>query len=251
MTKSLDFHECLSHIDARSAALRTAIADAPDLGARVPACPDWALRDLVEHLGEVHRSWAAVVVAGPSDTPPSEAELAIGSPGDDLIAWSAESTGLLLAALRETGPDQGCWGWWGASEAPLTSGSVARHQVHEAAVHAYDAQEAAGRPAAVPEAVALDGVAEFLTVVLGAAGPWPHRPARIAVRADTGPQWTVDLTAAGAAVSNGAEGVPATTLHGPASDLLLALYRRTPLDRVRIEGDRALAEEVLAWPDMD
>ena len=83
-------------------------------------------------------------------------------PHGDLPEWSAESTRLLLAALGEAGPDAACWTWWPLSDAPQTAGAVARHQVQEAGVHAYDAQEAIGKPEPIPAAVAVDGVGEFL-----------------------------------------------------------------------------------------
>ena len=51
---------------------------------------------------------------------------------DPVLAWSAASTQLLLDALREAGPDRGCWTWWGPSESPQTSGAVTRHQLQEA-----------------------------------------------------------------------------------------------------------------------
>jgi uncharacterized protein (TIGR03083 family) len=125
------FPVLLRLIDERSVAFRAAIASAPHLDVRVPTCPEWTLFDLVEHLGEVHRSWAANVAAGPADGPAGTA--AEGAPAaprerEALLAWSAEATRRLLSALREAGPDRGCWTWWGASQSPQTSGAVARHQ---------------------------------------------------------------------------------------------------------------------------
>ncbi|MDI5970219.1 maleylpyruvate isomerase family mycothiol-dependent enzyme [Streptomyces sp. SL13] len=244
MRQNLAFTECLALVDERSATLRAAVAGAADLDVRVPTCPDWSLRDLVAHVGEVHRFWAAAVAAGPSAEPPADELVGDVAPRGELLAWSAESTAVLLTALRTAGPERGCWSWWGKSDAPLTAGAVARHQVQEAAVHAYDAQEAAGRPQPLPVAVALDGVPEFLTVSYGTAGPWPHEPARVAFHTTEGPHWSLDLTADQA-------GTPTTTVHAPASDLLLTLHRRAPLDRLHIEGDRTLIERLLAWPSLD
>src|ERR1017187_2840194 len=45
------------------------LLDGADLDARVPSCPDWALRDLVLHLGEVQRSWAGCLRARRADEP--------------------------------------------------------------------------------------------------------------------------------------------------------------------------------------
>ncbi|MFI7543324.1 maleylpyruvate isomerase family mycothiol-dependent enzyme [Actinoplanes sp. NPDC049599] len=248
MTSLLPFPELLDLIAERSAALRQAVT-AGDTAARVPGCPDWSLRDLVAHLGAVQRWWAHVVTAGPTDGRPPG--FTAGDPAGDLLTWSAESTAALIDALRVAGPDRDCWTWWGASEAPMTSGAVARHQVQEAAVHAWDAQETVGKPEPIPAAVAVDTIDEMLVVTLGSLGAWPHRPARIALSAVEGPTWLVDLTPTGARSGPAAGGEPLATLRGSASDLVLALYTRIPLDRVEVDGDRDAVEEFLAWTDTE
>jgi uncharacterized protein (TIGR03083 family) len=247
MTSLLPFPELLDLIAERSAALRHAVGEG-DVEARVPGCPDWSLRDLVAHLGAVQRWWAHVVTTGPADSAPPFDE---GDPTGDLLTWSAESTAMLIDALRVAGPDRDCWTWWGASEAPMTSGAVARHQVQEAAVHAWDAQETVGKPEPVPAAVAVDTIDEMLVVTLGSLGAWPHRPARIALSAVEGPTWLVDLTPSGARSDPAAGGEPLATLRGSASDLVLALYTRIPLDRIDVDGDREAVEEFLAWTDTE
>jgi uncharacterized protein (TIGR03083 family) len=243
----LPFPELLDLVAERSAALREAVT-AGDPGARVPGCPDWSLRDLVSHLGAVQRFWADVVAAGPADGPPPFVE---GEPGGDLLEWSAESTRLLIDALRVAGPDRDCWTWWGASEAPMTSSAVARHQVQEAAVHAWDAQESVGKPEPIPASVAVDTIDELLVVTLGSIGAWPHRPARIALSAVEGPTWLVDLTPSGAKAGPAAGGEPLATIRGSASDLVLAVYKRIPLERIDVDGDRQAVEEFLAWTDTE
>ncbi len=247
MTPLLPFPDLLDLIAERSAALREAVAPG-DTGARVPGCPDWSLRDLVAHLGGVQRWWAVVVAAGPADSAPDFAD---AGPTGDLLEWSTESTRLLIDALRTAGPDRDCWTWWGASEAPMTSGAVARHQVQEAAVHAWDAQETVGKPEPIPASVAVDTIDELLVVTLGSMGAWPHRPARIALSAVEGPTWVVDLTPTGAKADPAAGGEPLATLRGSASDLVLAVYKRIPLDRIEVDGDRAAVQEFLAWTDTE
>jgi uncharacterized protein (TIGR03083 family) len=249
---TLTFHDLLTLIEDRSAALRVAAAEvAPD--SLVPGCPDWSVRDLVAHLGEVQRTWAYIVAAGPGDEPPDEDQVPGAEPGEELLAWSAESTGMLVRALAAAGPDQGCWTWWAhaGGSAPATAGAVARHQVQEAAVHAFDAQEAAGHGEPLPVAVAADGVGEFLTVGLASLGPWPHEPGQVGLDATDAGTWVVDLDAEGAVtLPPGTAGVkPGAWLRGPASDLVLALYGRTA--EVDIEGDSELAEQLLEWPDND
>lgn len=249
MTETPSFPELLSLVDERSAALREAVAAAADLEAHVPGCPDWSLRDLVAHLGEVQRFWAVVVRAGAADGAPSREVIGDTSPHGDLLEWFTESTRLLLSALGAAGPDAPCWTWWPTSGAPQTVGAVARHQVEEAAVHAYDAQETIGKPEPIPAAAAVDGVAEFLQVTYGSEGAWPHRPARIVFSCIEGPSWTLDLTPDGAGVDPAPSGEPVARVHGSASDILLALFGRIPLDTLRVEGDPAVVEQLRAWGD--
>ncbi|MFF8373212.1 maleylpyruvate isomerase family mycothiol-dependent enzyme [Streptomyces lydicus] len=248
MTQTPAFEDLLALVQDRSDALRSSVAGSPDLDVRVPSCPDWSLRDLVEHLTQVHRFWAAAVFAGPSEKPPTVA------PADDTLSvdplpGSAAATQELIVALRAAGPAAGCWTWWSDSEVPMTTGAVARHQVREAAVHAFDAQLAAGTPLPIPAVVALDGIAEFLGVGHGTAGPWPHKPVRIGLHAAEGESWLVDLTASGSRIIDG-QHETAADLHGSGSNLLLTLHGRLPLDSLRSEGDRATLENFLRWPDL-
>jgi uncharacterized protein (TIGR03083 family) len=248
MTDTPPYAELLSLIDGRSSALREAVALAPDLGARVPGCPDWTLHDLVVHLGGVQRFWALVVAAPERSEPPPRADR---GPHGDLLEWSAESTRLLLAALGAAGPESPCWVWWPETAGPPTAGAVARHQVQEAAVHAHDAQDTVGKAAPIPGAVGVDGVAEFLAVALGSLGAWPHRPARIVFDAIDGPTHTVDLSPSGARLDPAAAGEPVATVRAPAGDLLLALYGRVPFDALRVEGDRGVLAELRQWSRAD
>lgn len=251
---TLSYQELLDLIEDRSAAFREAAArTAPET--RVPSCPDWSVRDLIAHLGEVQRFWSAVAAAGPAPVPPSDDDVDTEAPKTGLIEWSAASTGELVGSLRDAGEERGCWTWWTGGDAPANAGAVARHQVQEAAVHARDAQEAAGRAEPLPDPVALDGVDEFLTVLLGASGAWPHEPARVLLRAGDEASWLVELDERAVAMptDGGAAGSPAAdvTLTGSASDLVLVLYGRLPLETLTVGGDEELARRLLAWPPLD
>ncbi|WP_308195682.1 maleylpyruvate isomerase N-terminal domain-containing protein [Dactylosporangium sp. AC04546] len=93
--------------DPRLAASRTAVSPAPSLDAQVPTCPEWTLFDLVQHLGQGHRSRAAAARPTPARSAPE---------GEVLPAWSATARPHLLAALREAGPDRGYrTGWRGVT----------------------------------------------------------------------------------------------------------------------------------------
>lgn len=240
-------------IDDRAAAFRAAVEAAPGLDAQVPSCPDWTLLDLVEHLGGVHRFWAAAVLAGPADAGPDrDPDVAPREPAA-LLAWSAESTRLLLDALRETGPELGCWTWWGTSQAPQVTGRVARHQVQEATVHTYDAQLTAGTAEPLPTEAALDGVDEFLVTCCATTDPWPYEAAFLDFHATEGRSWRVALSTDGVRVdplgeAEAATGTePAVSIAGPADKLVLLLYGRIPMEELRLEGDRQIFELFRNW----
>nr|WP_202450918.1 maleylpyruvate isomerase N-terminal domain-containing protein [Streptomyces sp. SID4948] len=263
-------------IDERSAAFRAAVAAAPSLDVRVPTCPEWTLFDLVQHLGDGRRSWAATIAAGPAATAKSTVPGAPAAPRERaaLLAWLAQSTEQLLSALRESGPDRGCWTWWGRSQSPQTCGAVARHQLQEIAMHTYDAQITLDAPQPLPNEVALDGVEEFLLTVCATTSAWPYEPAAVDVHVDVpadvpvdghateGRSWQVSLSADGARITRLATpGTPPTavgaasdavgaSLRGTAGELVLALYGRRPVDTLKVDGDRRLLDLLWAWePD--
>ena len=258
MEKTLEYADVLRLIDERSAAFRAAVASAPSLDVPVPTCPEWTLFDLVRHLGEGHRKWAATVAAGPAAAPPAS-PVPSSREREDLLAWSAASTRQLLDALREAGPNRGCWTWWGASESPQTSGAVARHQLQEVAVHTYDAQVTLGAPQPLQGDVALDGVDEFLTTCCATTSAWPHEPAAVDYHATEGRSWRLWLSADGARTERlpapgtaaGEHPDPAgAAAQGTASELVLAFYGRIPVDSLKLDGDRRLFDLLIAWePD--
>ncbi|GHG86003.1 maleylpyruvate isomerase family mycothiol-dependent enzyme [Streptomyces lanatus] len=255
MAKILEFPFLLELIDERSVAFRAAVSSAPSLDAPVPTCPEWTLLDLAHHLGGVHRRWAATVAAGPADARPAgtapEDAPAAPREREALLAWSAEATALLLSALREAGPDRGCWTWWGASESPQNSGAVARHQVQEVVVHTYDAQITVGAPQPLPDEAALDGVDEFLTTCVATPSPWPHEPAVIDFHATEGHSWRLSLSAEGAhstrLTTPDAAAAASTSVRGTAGELVLALYSRIPVDSLKVDGDRRHFDLLEAW----
>ncbi|MFB6890282.1 maleylpyruvate isomerase family mycothiol-dependent enzyme [Kitasatospora sp. NPDC056327] len=253
MQKILEFPEVLRLIDDRSAAFRAAIASAPDLDVRVPTCPDWTLRELAQHLGDGRRRQAAVVAAGPGAEPPARTDPkgAPTAPRDPeaLDAWLAESTELMLAALREAGPDRGCWTWWGRSQAPETSGAVARHQIQEIAVHTYDVQLVLGAAQPLPTDVAVEGVDEFLTTVSATSVPWPFEPATIDLHATEGRSWRLTLDAGGVRCDDlGAGTEPGDlVIRGAAGELVLYFYDRAPLDALEITGDTEPMDRLAVW----
>jgi uncharacterized protein (TIGR03083 family) len=263
--KTLEFPDLLRLIDERSTAFRAAVASAPSLDVQVPTCPEWTLFDLAQHLAEGRRSWAATIAAGPAATAKSTPKGAPAAPREReaLLAWSAASTQQLLDALREAGPDRGCWTRWGDSQSPQTCGAVARHQLQEIAVHTYDAQATVGAPQPLPAEVALDGVEEFQFTCCATTVAWPHEPAVVDYHATEGRSWRLWLSGDGARIAR--LSAPATlpaaaagedpdaadaSAQGTASELVLAFYGRIPAESLRLDGDRRVFDQLIAWdPD--
>ena len=252
--RNLSFPDMLALIEDRSAALRDAAAQA-GLGAQVPGCPDWTAADLVTHLGDVQLFWAAAVAAGPSEEPPSDEAVGDREPHGELLAWSADATARLTAALTDAGPNRICWTWWEEFDmAPNTSAAIARHQVQEAAVHAYDAQQAAGHGLPLPDPVAADGVNEFITVELPTNGPWPFEPATVILETGPAGKWLLDLGPLGVRVLEGdvhGHVKPTAIVTADPSDMILAFYRRSTASDLRIDGDAELVPQLINWPALD
>ncbi|WP_328992147.1 maleylpyruvate isomerase N-terminal domain-containing protein [Kribbella sp. NBC_01245] len=253
MENTLGFPDLLGMIDERSTAFCAAVSSAPSLDAQVPTCPEWTLFDLVQHLGDGRYRWAATVAAGPATAPPAlEGAPSAPREREALLAWMAASTQQLVDALREAGPDRGCWTWWADSQSPQTSGAVARHQLQQMVVHTYDAQITVGAPQPLPDEAALDGVDEFLFTCCATTAAWPHEPAVVDYHATEGRSWRLSLSADGARTtrlpSSDSEGLDASaSLQGTASELVLALYDRIPVDSLKLDGDRRLFDQLLAW----
>ena len=131
--------DAVAGIRGESARLAAVVA-AADQDAPVAACPAWRVRDLAAHVGEVQRFWAWVLERGSTEAPRKD-EVPVDEPGGDLVTWLTGGTDLLVSAVQRLDPAAPTWAWW---PGPHTVEQVARHQVHEAAIHRWDAEETGG-----------------------------------------------------------------------------------------------------------
>jgi uncharacterized protein (TIGR03083 family) len=224
----------------RVGVLAQELGDAGRLDVRLPWVPAWSARDLVAHLGVVHRWATAIVTAGHDRTAPDE-EL---PPSDGLLDWYGAGLTGLVRALRETPPDAPAWHMSPAAE--RVAASWARRQAHELAVHRHDLEAAAGRPhEPLDDDLAEDGVDELLSIVVPR---WAHtEPVRsavatVAVTSSTGRGWTVAVERGAVTVVPTSDPSSDAVLAGDPVALLLHLWGR-PADVV-ITGDPA-AEALL------
>jgi uncharacterized protein (TIGR03083 family) len=207
--------------------------------APVPGCPDWALRDLVRHLAEVQHFWAWVVRTRAAD--PSAYDEPQPRPDDELLGWSAAQSAELETALAGADPTERVWTW-----APRQDvGFVLRRQLQEATVHTVDVEQVLDDVRPIPPHVGLDGLDEWLEVMVPGAlpnGP-PENAHPVVLHA-------VDADAERTLFPD-AKPFPIAALTGNAGDLLLAVWRRVPLEVLTVDGDPAQAAAMIGLVSLE
>jgi uncharacterized protein (TIGR03083 family) len=226
--------EVAEHIDALrdQGALLAGAAGRAGLGAAVPPCPDWMVKDLLRHTGYVYR-WAARHI---TERPPrvldgpSEAEiLRGGAPAPDLIAWFLAGHAALVETLAAADPGLECATFM---DAPSPLAFWARRQAHETAIHRADAESASGVRPEYPPDFAADGIDE---VLMGFGARRKYRPVSspgggLRVRTtDTGHAWHLSAPAGriqGRRQPAEPAGPDDDLVSGPASAVYLFLWNR-------------------------
>ena len=203
----------------------------------VPWVPEWRVRDLIGHLGTVHRWATAILRAGTTESPPPGARRT--PPADEtLLTWYDSGLGQLAATLRTTPPDTPAWHMSPAAD--KVAASWARRQAHELVVHRMDLEAAAGVPLTPldPE-LAEDGVDELLGIILprwANTEPLAGGDATVAITStDTGRTWSVGVVRGVVTVRADLTGSEDAHVQGQATQLLLHLWGR-PAD-VSLAGD--------------
>jgi uncharacterized protein (TIGR03083 family) len=207
--------------------------------APVPGCPEWTLADLVRHVCEGQHFWAWVVRTRAQDPsaypePPRRAD-------DELLGALSARNAELETALRAADPGEPVWTWAPQKDVAF----VLRRQAHEAVIHVVDVEQVIGDVRPIPRDVALDGLDEWLEVVVPRLLPQgppaeAHPVVFHAVDAD-----------AERTLFPGSRPFPIAALTGTAGDLLMAAWHRVPLDVVTVDGDAAQAAAMLGLVTFD
>jgi uncharacterized protein (TIGR03083 family) len=237
-------------IDAHVQAIQehgAALADAAEragLDTSVPTCPDWLVRNLVAHQGQVHR-WAATYVATARTDTGLELE---DAPGDaTLLTWFREGHARLVDAITSAPADLDCWSFL---PAPSPLAFWARRQAHETTIHRADAESAAGKQLDVDAALAVDGIDELLLGFYsrGRGRLVADPPLTLGLRlTDAGPDdaWAVAIRPDGREITRGhATGDCVVT--GRASDVYQFLWNRRDRSAVQLDGDPGVLD---LWQD--
>jgi uncharacterized protein (TIGR03083 family) len=221
------------------------VASRTDPGAPVPTCPDWLLRDLVHHVGGVHR-WAMGFVLGAGRQPPDGdlEQLVDGWPDDaDLVTWFADGHRALVEALASAPADLQTWTFL---DAPTPLAFWARRQAHETAIHRVDAETAAGDVTGFPSGFAVDGIDELLLRFANRPGrtlPVESAHSMLVHATDEQRSWCVTFAPTGLQID--ADPVDAGSelvVSGSASNLYEVLWNRRDAAGSELEGDLDLLD---------
>lgn len=230
------------------------LADEAGPGARVPTCPGWRVRDLLKHVGYVHR-WAGKYVREQHtrwfDRASEEEILRQGPDDESLPGWFREGHSGLVATLEAADPGLACWTFL---DAPSSVAFWARRQAHETAIHRVDAALAASDAGAAgtgtgppfPSQFAADGIDELIMGFLGRdarRGSWKGPPGSIGIHADDGggsqAHWRIVSEPGRLAVSR-EPGPVGCDVSGPAAALYLLLWNRGRADGLEVTGDEGV-----------
>lgn len=246
MVEARNFHEMGEALGDACAVLRSNAATA-GLGAAVPTCPGWTVRDLVSHVGLVHR-WAASRIAGGRGEPEALV-LAEADAAPDLLDWFDEGMVELLNAIAKAPADLDVRFF--LPDAPPPRDAWLRRQVHETTIHAVDGMAARlgraprGEELWMAPGLAADGVDEFLTGFLVRRRPesdLPRARSLLFRATDVDRAWRVELTHDGAVTTRvpGEASDADVTVTGTARELYLSVWNR---------GHAATASDPTWWPE--
>lgn len=240
MTTTLAPERYLHLLDVDSARLAEVAAMGVD--ADVPSCPEWKVSDLLHHTAVVylHKVEALRTARRPDPWPPP------GLDERDPQELFAEARQALLAELADKRVDQPSWTWWPGDQ---TAGFWYRRMAQETVIHRVDAELSHNAVTPVDADLAVDGVDEVLTLMLG--GPWyepDETPEQWKVQVTTGGHgWTTRLDHGVVTVTSAAgDGVDAQ-ISGEPGDMLLWLWGRGPLEPLQVSGDPDAPAELRRW----
>jgi uncharacterized protein (TIGR03083 family) len=241
MDVSMDVSDLIAAFEAQGA-LMSAAARTAGPGAAVPTCPDWSVRDLLQHTGGVHR-WADRHLSErceqrlKADLPEVVGEW----PADDaLFDWFDSGVAQLAASLRAADP---AFPYAAFLPAPTPLAFWARRQLNETAIHRVDAESALGEITPMSVELAAAGVDEMLRgfVVRPRTPLRAEPPVRLGVSCtDNDGAWTLHVSDQPVATETGLDQSADCVVRGSASDLFYTVWNRPSAQPLHVEGDSAV-----------
>ncbi|MEY3557794.1 MAG: hypothetical protein RL374_500 [Actinomycetota bacterium] len=232
--------EYLAILRREGEAFAGSIAQAMD--SSIASCEPWVGTDLLWHLIEVHYFWKFIVethLMNPDDYVPRS------KPADnDLLTEYRAGLDELINVLSSIDPARSCWTWAGIHDVAW----VIRRMAHETAVHAWDALCATGNTAEINAVLASDGIDEFVHVMVVSNLREEEGPLGGSVHihcTDVDGEWLIVPTGTSDVVVTREHSKGDCAIRGSAQDILLALWRRTPMSTLEIIGNSDVAAQFL------
>ena len=211
----------------------------------VPSCPDWTVRDAVEHTAQVflHKVACMRDKVFPDPWPPERGD-------EPTIPYYRAAFRELLHELTSRDEREYADTWWWDER---TVGFWGRRMAHETTIHRVDVEQAYADVTPIVEELALDGVDEVLRLML--AGDWsdepaPERPGDVVQIRSGGTTWRVVMEpkaiAAEVFLDRWPELPTAATVSGDPRSIYLWLWGRGPRDSLTVEGDAASVDHLRA-----
>jgi uncharacterized protein (TIGR03083 family) len=227
----------------QSDAARLAEVGRLGLSADVPSCPEWTVESVLRHVAQVYLHKVEILRLGarPDPWPPAELD------ERDALELYDEARAAVVVALTKAGTELPTWTF---SPFDQTSAFWYRRMALETAVHRVDAELAHDVVTPVDQALALDGIDEILTLMLG--GPWweegdTKHPVDATIRiTSAGRSWTSRLDATSATVTPDAEGDVDAEVFGEPEDIFLWLWGRHDLSMEQSAGNDTAVQEFRA-----
>jgi uncharacterized protein (TIGR03083 family) len=250
----IGFDRLQRELTAQTAAFAAAVArlELLDPPPTLRTCPDWSVRDIVEHVGRAHR-WAAEIIERRIDHPfPLPQVTAPDGPPAARTQWLTEGAARLNLAATDLGPEGAVWTWSADRTARFWVGRI----MHDTLIHRVDAELGLAAEPAVEADLAADGVRDLLHTIatlssqptlglfqgLRGQGQTLHFHAT-----DTDGEWFVIREPDRVTWRTGHEKAD-VAVRGPARDLLLVLNRRLDPGQAAVDsvGAEALFTHWLA-----
>ena len=223
---------------------------AGNMDRRIPGCPDWNMKRLVQHAGEVLYFWTEIAEHQLQSYKDVE-RATIPDDENHLLPWFHEVAEHAIAVLSASVPTEHVWTW-----APNKDvGFIQRRMPQELSVHTWDARSAVSEdPRPIDPLMAHDGINEFFDTFCRGyderKGPDISGSLHLH-QTDGEGEWLVHYSPHG--IEFGHEHAEAdSAVRGSASDLLLMLWRRVPTDSEKLEvfGDEEKLNSFVGWLDL-
>lgn len=217
-----------------------------DLDVPVPTCPDWTLRDLIEHTGFVHRWQTAAVRDRVTEFPHGDTWRHGPADGESWADWFQAGVDDAVRVLGDVAPDEQRWTWCRDDQ---TAGWYHRRITQETLVHRIDAELAAGVDISpVDPDLAVDGVDEMFDMFIPASGDEPVNGSGETMHlhaTDADGEWMCTFLPTTIETVKG-HGKGDCAVRGSIVDLLFFVWGRDPLGEVEVFGDSTIRDRFFA-----